>query len=228
MNWLCLLLSVLSSLCILSGSLTDDSEVGSFHPLLRHLYHSNMTYHSLHGITVDPSSGKVVWLLEPCNNMDDCHFYLPNIATLLSIQQNDNCMNRGLAFSLDPWNKFNIWGPHFRKVYYPVSCSSTLRESVAGAIMFSVDWDLKMLMSNQSLIRSITGHNETIDDLIYSSSSKDDFNSSEMMVRVWMAAKRLEVDYSADQYSAFYGTVSLQVLDAQVRAWIASVKARTT
>lgn len=112
-------------------------------------------FQSLYGVIVKPTTKEVVWLTETCNKStrlsrnNNCDFFLPNIQTFHSIKNHPICGKySGVSFSLDPWDKFNVWGPYFKKVYYPKACESTLEYSIAGAILKNVDLDLKSLVNN--------------------------------------------------------------------------------
>jgi hypothetical protein len=157
----------------------------AMHTTVDKLAAQNNAFRTLHAVTVMEHSREVEWLLEPCNTTasepsEPCNFFLAHIATLTSIEGNAYCRNRGMSFSLDPWSKRDLWGAYFRKTFTPRSCTRMISESVAGQIMFDVDWTLKGLFhEDNTILRGVEGY-RSVDELLRSRGSSSCVGVEEM------------------------------------------------
>lgn len=199
-----------------------------------HTYAQNTKFKSLRGVMIVPGTREVVWLTERCNfastGFDDCDFYLQNVQTLMSIEQNPICRRAGgLSFSLDPWDSSDIWGSLYRKVYYPSACASILRSSIAGATMFDADWDLKQLVNNTLGVGNDIEGYQSVDQLVdlsnflfderaasTSSGSSSTATTALTMTRLWVAVTGIEEAVTPDHSVLYFGNVSIEVRAASV------------
>jgi hypothetical protein len=149
MNFICVL--IILSEFLREGSSEDTSEIPEILADITDLYDIYATetkFGELKGVIIAPESNEVLWIKNACDDehgLDQtCDFYVHNVQTLLTLEENPRC-GGGISFSLDPKDPLDVWGPYFKKVYYPSDCASILRQSIAGGIMFDADWDLKQL-----------------------------------------------------------------------------------
>ena len=197
-----------------------------------HKYAQNTKFKTLKGVMVVPNTREVIWLTEKCSfsaiGMDDCDFYLQNIQTLMSIEENPICRRTGgLSFSLDPWDSTDIWGNSYRKVYYPEACASILKTSIAGATMFDADWDLKQLVNNTLGIGNGLQDFQSVDELedlnnyyydpAYNHSSSSSSSTTKLaMTRMWVTVTNIEEAITPDHSILYFGNVSIEVRAASV------------
>jgi hypothetical protein len=175
------------------------------------IYASETKFGELKGVVISPESNEVIWIKNPCDddeNEQTCDFYVQNVQTLLTIEESPRCSG-GISFSLDPKNPLDVWGPYFKKVYYPTECASLLRRSIAGAIMFDADWDLKQLSSNSNNIGDGISGYHSVDDLRQQLNST--FENGELMTRLWVSVPSINVSYSSDGSIVFFDNVELKV-----------------
>ena len=207
----------------------EYSKVGE----IMHTYASNTKFKALKGVMVVPGTKEVIWLTEKCSFLssgdDDCDFYLQNVQTLMSIEENPICRRAGgLSFSLDPWDTSDIWGSLYRKVYYPNACASILRSSIAGSTMFDADWDLKQLVNNSMGIGSRIEGYQSVDELVdlnnfypdpaaqNHTGSSSTATSNLVMTRLWVAVVGIEEAVTPDHSVLYFGNVSIEVKAASV------------
>jgi hypothetical protein len=227
--WSCILLVLAHSIgqygegATITEQWEDEySKVGK----VMHKYAQNTKFKALRGVMVVPNTKEVVWLTEKCSFLsagcDDCDFYLQNVQTLMSIEENPICRRAGgLSFSLDPWDTSEVWGNSYRKVYYPEACASILRTSIAGATMFDADWDLKHLVNNTMGVGSSIEGYHSLDEWeglsnVYVDSLAGEASSGAAttvytMTRLWVAVTGIQEATTPDQSVLYFGNISIEV-----------------
>ena len=172
------------------------------------------SFHRLRALTLDPETGALYWVTEPCGGHDAtrCQSSVTSVQLLRQVLSEPSC-GPGIGFTLDPEDPAKPLGPHFRKTFHPPACADLWSDLLPGAVLFEADWDLKLLLHNvDGLATGLGPWYRTIEEL---SRAFPPSLATEVLGKVWLVAQAVEVEESA--HGIAFGHVTLEMRAAAMK-----------
>lgn len=180
-------------------------------------------------MTLDPRTGRVHWITEPCGNQDGAHrshnrLCLGSLTSIQLLRQQSlagggasaptACRDGGVGFSLDPDDPQDPLGTHFRKRFYPEECADLWSDLLPGAVLFQADWDLKRLLHNVDGVGDGLGAWYKPVEAWYREDAPEPLGK-EVLAKVWLVAEAVEA--AEAPLGLALGDVTLRLRAAAVR-----------